>query len=147
PLFAVIPSVLVGGPLALLAMLFPALFGGLLIFFRRWMAALTVLSMNSTFYVLQDWFSAHLLNSWWGTPQALWLSVSAVTLLGTLWAWRRHARQLSDGPAASSPPGKGELITLLVFSAIALCGMAWGGRRMLARPDLFDKLLLTICAG
>lgn len=35
PLFAVIPTVLVGGPLAVLAMLFPALFGGLLLVLRR----------------------------------------------------------------------------------------------------------------
>ena len=36
-----IPTVLVGGPLAVLAMLFPALFGGLLLVLRRWAVALT----------------------------------------------------------------------------------------------------------
>src|SRR5262245_25249898 len=38
PLFAVIPTVLVGGPLAILAMLFPAVFGSLMLVLRRWTA-------------------------------------------------------------------------------------------------------------
>ncbi len=89
-LFAVIPTVLVGGPLAILAMLFPAVFGGLALVMRRWMAALTVLSLNSTLYFLQTCCVRWLIGSWWGTPQALWLTMSVVTLLGILWAWRRH---------------------------------------------------------
>src|SRR5262249_40406921 len=86
PLFAVIPTVLVGGPLAVLAMLFPALFAGLVLVLRRWAVALTVLSVDSTLYLAQQWFLPRLLASWWGTPAALWLSISAVTLLGILWA-------------------------------------------------------------
>src|SRR5262249_38705682 len=37
PVFGVIPTVLVGGPLAILALLFPAVFGGLTLFLRRWL--------------------------------------------------------------------------------------------------------------
>ncbi len=101
-LFAVIPTVLVGGPLAILAMLFPAVFGGLALVMRRWMAALTVLSLNSTLYFLQLWCVRWLVGSWWGTPQALWLTMSVVTLLGILWAWRRHV----DFVAAEIVPGE-----------------------------------------
>ncbi len=105
PLFAVIPSVLVGGPLAILAMLFPAVFGGLTMVLRRWMAALTVLSLNSTLYLAQNWCMRWLAGSWWGRPEALWLTMMVVTLLGVLWAWRRHvaalaARMEENQPAA-----------------------------------------------
>ena len=68
-LFAVIPTVLVGGPLAILAMLFPAVFGSLILVMRRWMMALSVLSLNSTLYVLQNWYGHRLAGSWWGTPR------------------------------------------------------------------------------
>ena len=95
-LFAVIPTVLVGGPLAILAMLFPAVFGGLMLVLRRWMAALSVLSLCSTLYVLYAWCGPRLAGSWWGTPLALWLTMTIVNLLGILWAWRRHLASLTS---------------------------------------------------
>jgi outer membrane protein assembly factor BamB len=94
PPFAVIPTVVLGAPLALLALLFPAVLGGLILVLRRWAAALTVLSANSTLFVAQTWFAPRLLLSWWGTPLALWLAMTVVTLLGVLWAWRRHVAGL-----------------------------------------------------
>jgi outer membrane protein assembly factor BamB len=103
-LFAVIPTVLVGGPLAILAMLFPAVFGGLMLVLRRWMAALSVLSINSTLYLVQDTCRRWLAGSWWGTPLALWLSMSIVTLLGLLWAWSRHVAAMGE----PRPSGSGE---------------------------------------
>ncbi|HTU22847.1 MAG TPA: PQQ-binding-like beta-propeller repeat protein [Gemmataceae bacterium] len=95
PVFAVIPTVLVGGPLAILAMLFPAVFGGLILVMRRWMVALSVLSLNSTLYALQTWYGPRLAGSWWGTPLALWITMMIVTVLAILWAWRRHVAILA----------------------------------------------------
>ena len=97
PVFGVIPMLVVG-PLALLAMLFPAVFGGLMLVMRRWTTALTVLSINSLLLFLQDWFNAYLLTSWWGTPAALWLMMSLVTLCGALWAWRKHIFRIAPSP-------------------------------------------------
>jgi len=114
PPLAVIPSVVVGGPLALLAMLFPALFGGLLLVLRRWMAALTVASINSMLYMVYSEFSSVLEDFSWldpvfkflglnparcdrflqnlhlEQPLVLWVLMLLVTLAGTIWAWRRH---------------------------------------------------------
>ena len=98
PVFGVIPMLVVG-PLALLAMLFPAVFGGLMLVLRRWTTALTVLSINSLLLFLQDWFNAYLITSWWGSPAALWLVMSLVTVCGALWAWRKHTARLA--PMAS----------------------------------------------
>ncbi len=91
PPFAVIPSVAIGGALSLLAMLFPTVFGGMTGQLKRWTAFLGVASLNSTLLFLHDWFGAQLQDSWWGTPTALWLSMTGVTLLGLLWAWYRHS--------------------------------------------------------
>ncbi len=143
PPFAVIPTVLVGGPLAILAMLFPAVFGGLILVLRRWMAALTVLSVNSTLYLAhQKWFAPRLLSSWWGTPLALWLSMAVVTLLGVLWAWHRHALR----PTAEGPRRAG-VITLLVLSLVSLAGAAYWLPGSLARLDVWDKMLVMFAGG
>jgi outer membrane protein assembly factor BamB len=143
PPFAVIPTVLVGGPLAILAMLFPAVFGGLILVLRRWMAALTVLSVNSTLYLAhQKWLAPRLLSSWWGTPLALWLSMAVVTLLGVLWAWHRHAAR----PPAQAPRWT-EVITLVVLSLLSLAAAAYWLPWSLARLDLWGKVLVMFAGG
>jgi outer membrane protein assembly factor BamB len=104
PPFAVIPTIGIGGPLAILAMLFPAVFGGALVVFRNWVALLTVASINSTLLVVYLWFGRSLGVSWLGTPQGLWFAMLLVTLAGTLWAWRRqlHTPQIPAQHQASS---------------------------------------------
>lgn len=167
-LFAVIPTVLVGGPLAILAMLFPAVFGGLMLVMRRWMAALTVLSLNSTLYLLFDWCGRWLAGSWWGTPSALWLTMTVVNVLGLLWAWRRQmifvppqlaipsvadptaiATSPQPGTVSARPPrgGLGELIALVVLSVACLATAAFTLPYTLAPLDLWGKMLLTFSAG
>jgi outer membrane protein assembly factor BamB len=143
PPFAVIPTVLVGGPLAILAMLFPAVFGGLILVLRRWMAALTVLSVNSTLYLAhQSWFAPRLLSSWWGTAAALWLSMTVVTLLGVLWAWHRHAAR----PTAEAPR-RAEVVTLMVLSLFSLAAAAYWLPHAPARLGLWDRTLVMFAGG
>jgi outer membrane protein assembly factor BamB len=101
PPFAVIPSVAIGGVLSLLAMLFPTVFGGMTGQLKRWTAFITVASLNSTLLFLHDWFGARLQETWWGTPTALWVSMTGVTLLGLLWACYRHAT-MSKATAATA---------------------------------------------
>jgi outer membrane protein assembly factor BamB len=148
---------MVGGPLAILAMLFPAVFGGLTLVFRRWMVALSVLSLNSTLYLAQDWCRRWLAGSWWGTPAALWLTMTVVTLLGILWAWRRHAvlvaaesRSPSVTPPSGQPVakrGRTELITLGVLSMAFVALAVFSLPHSLAELDLWDKTLLMFAAG
>jgi outer membrane protein assembly factor BamB len=130
-LFAVIPTVFVSGPLAILAMLFPAVFGGSMLVLRRWMAALSVLSLNSALYLLYSWFGHRLASSWWGTPPALWLTMTVVNVLGFLWAWKRHVASLAaeyrwlpnsagETPARKAEVGWSEIITLGILGTVCL---------------------------
>ncbi len=124
PLFAVIPSVAIGGLLSLLAMLFPAVFGGLTGQFKRWMAVISVVSLNSTLLWLQDWLGSWLQGSWWGSQTALWVTMTIITAVGVLWAWRRQMGELS-----SLSRERYEAILLLILSAsgillFAFC-MTW----------------------
>jgi outer membrane protein assembly factor BamB len=143
PVFAVIPSVLLAGPLALLAMLFPVVFGGLMLVLRRWAAALAVLSLNSTLYLLWEWGGRYLLGSWWQTPAALWVVMSAVTLVGLLWAWRRSLGQA----VSTGPPGKAEAVTLALLSLAALGGLWYWLPRPLGALGLWDQTLVTFAGG
>jgi outer membrane protein assembly factor BamB len=176
PVFAVIPTVLVGGPLAILAMLFPAVFGGLMLVMRRWMVALSVLSLNSTLYLVHDWCGRWLAGSWWGTPLALWLTMTVVTLVGLLWAWRRHVALIAtesetqpvaiqhppshadimaittkpaaaNAPARGAGPGRVELITLGVLSVACLGIVAFSLPHSLTQLDLWGKTLWMFSAG
>jgi outer membrane protein assembly factor BamB len=117
PVFAVIPSVLIGGPMAVLAMLFPTVFGG----WKRWLAVISVACTVSTLYFIQWLFSGMLAGSWLGSVSALWLGLALTTLIGAGWAWRRHlARRRASEFNSEAPPGKIELAVLLILSVVGL---------------------------
>jgi outer membrane protein assembly factor BamB len=147
-LFAVIPTVFIGGPLAFLALLFPVVFGGLMLVLRRWLAALSVLSVNSSLYVLQEVCRRWLADSWWGTPAALWVSMAVVTLLGLLWAWRRQVFSIAvDNQKQGRTPSGVELITLGILSVLCLILATLTLTRSLGPLDLWGKTLLMFSAG
>jgi outer membrane protein assembly factor BamB len=103
PMFAVVPSVLIAGPIAILALLFPTVFGGLALFLRRWLVVLSIVSLNSTLFMLHDWLRLWIQNSWWASPLTLWVTMTLITLAGVLWAWRRHLAALHKEAQAAHP--------------------------------------------
>ncbi len=145
-LFAVIPTIFVGGPLAFLSLLFPVVFGGLMLVLRRWLAALSVLSVNSTLYILHELCRRWLADSWWGTPVGLWLTMTVVTLLGILWAWRRQISFAFASGSARAPSGV-ELITLTILSVLCAILAAIALASFSGPMDLWDKMLLMFSAG
>jgi outer membrane protein assembly factor BamB len=118
PSVGVIPTVLVGGPLAMLAMLFPAVFAG----WKRWLVLLSTAATSSTLLMLKWWFLDRLPNSWWATDLALWMAMTTVTVLGIGWAWGRHLGRIQQGEAPAQP-GRAELIVLLVIAMLATSGL------------------------
>ena len=138
PLRGVIPTVLVGGPLAMLALLFPAVFGG----WTRWLVLLSIGGTISTLYFLQDWFADALVGSWWGSQNALWTAMSILAIIGVCWAWGRHLRRVQFGEAPLIA-GVVELSTLLVVSHLGLIGFVVC--RFLGHSP-FQPLLLPVTA-
>lgn len=131
PVFAVIPSVMVGGPLAVLAMLFPTLFGG----WKRWLAFISVVCTTSTIYLLHWWLGTSLHGTLWERPLVLWLALTTVTFLGCVWAWVRHARLVeaagnggTSGQPAVQAPGKVEVTLLVILSLVGLTVLGYGWR-------------------
>jgi outer membrane protein assembly factor BamB len=151
PLFGVIPTLGVGAPLAILALLFPTVFGGVFILFRQWMALITVISLNSTLIFLNIWLSPMFRSSWWSTDAALWIVMTACTFACLLWAWRRQLNALASGEPEAPP--KTELIILVVMalSCIGATVVTWWMAKVVSWSDagwtLTVVLALSILAG
>lgn len=148
-LFAVIPTIGLMGPLAILAILFPTVFGGVLILFRQWTAFITMFSINSMFYMWLLWKGAAQLDgTWWGTDVGVWMIITGVTFLCTLWAWRRQLHNLSQGVDALDSPARTEFIVLSTLAATCLAFIA--GTLYFAPPpatDIVWNLTLVLTAG
>lgn len=120
--FAVLPSLFTVGPMALLAWLFPATFGGLAIFLRRGIVLCSVLATISTLYLAQASLRSVLAGTWAATPSAFWVAAAGVASAGLLWSLVR-ARNI---PRSAVRPGPGSLV-LLGFLSLASVGVAVEG--------------------
>ncbi len=127
PTVAVIPTVGLFGPLALLAMLFPAIFGGLALWLRRWFVVFSVASLASVLYILRAWYGHSVRDSWWGTSIALWTVLAGLGLGGCIWAWVRYRLAVRAGRAELFQPGTTDcgLLGLLAVAGIGLVIFHW----------------------
>ncbi|MEK6261275.1 MAG: hypothetical protein AABP62_21955, partial [Planctomycetota bacterium] len=116
---AVMPTVLLGGPLALLALLFPAVCGGLTLFLRRWRAFLSVLSICSTAYLLHGWFCSYLFDSWWESQLQLWFCMALIAAVGLMCHRRKDAAEI---PRATA----GDVLVLGLMAFFCVFGLLWG---------------------
>src|SRR5262245_61291917 len=110
----VIPTLGLGGPLAILAILFPGLFGGALLVFRSWVPLLTVAGVNSTLLVIYLWFGRSLEDTWLGVPLDLWFIMTLVTIAGAIWSWHRQVRNMPAGQTSGVRPTRSEQVILWV---------------------------------
>jgi outer membrane protein assembly factor BamB len=147
PVFAVIPTLGLGAPLAILALLFPSLFGGVLTLFRRWTAFFAIISVVSILYLLHGWLAKDFRAYWWSTTAGLWLALALITALGVLWALRRHVTFLQDEQRLEAPRRTERLVlVLLSLSCAAAVGLYWLlGENLSA--DTTWQLLLVASAG
>lgn len=132
-LVAVMPTVVVGGPLALLALLFPAACGGLTLCFRRWRVPLTVLSTCSTFYLLHSWFYSYFFDSWWESQLELWFFMALTAVVGLM-----YQRQNSRLKSAAGILPAGEIFILALTAVCCIGGVLWGVR---FRASVFGNYL------
>jgi outer membrane protein assembly factor BamB len=147
-LFAVIPTLGLAGPLAILAILFPTVFGGVLILFRQWTAFIAMFSINSMLYMFYWWNAAKWEGSWWGSDVGIWCVMTAVAIACCLWGWRRQLHNLSQGADALETPSRTEFVVLSVLALTCVAFIA--GTRHFAPPpatDILWNLTLVLAAG
>jgi hypothetical protein len=132
PLFAVIPSFVLVGPLALIAALFPGVFARLAVGMKRWRAFLVVASLNSTLALVYFAFTSYL-PKWVPSgrafaPQSVTLYFTLIAVAGLVWAGRRYRRMAATEPDVTAPPSRAELYTLAgltAFAAVCTLLTAW----------------------
>lgn len=126
PLFAVIPSFVLVGPLALVAALFPGVFARLAVGMKRWRAFLTVASLNSTLalvYFAVATYRPHWLPAGWAFgPVAVAAYLTLFALVGLVWSGRRYRTMAAAEPDVTATPARTEILTLAgltLFAALA----------------------------
>lgn len=122
-LFAVIPSFVLVGPLAIIAALFPGVFARMAVGMKRWRAFLVVASANSTL-ALVYWVVYTYRPTWLActpllSPRAFTMYLTAIALAGLVWAGRRYRRMAVEEPAVTGAPGTTELYSLAGLTAFA----------------------------
>lgn len=130
-LFAVIPSTVFVAPLAVLAAIFPATFGGLAGGFRRWRAFMMVVSVNGLLAAVYFFTQKYLPDQWWASPTAFTALLLGVAFLGLLWAGRRYRSSVAADPAETDPPAWKDVFALLGFAAasvVIVFAVVYGGQ-------------------
>jgi outer membrane protein assembly factor BamB len=121
--FAVIPSLVLFTPLALLAALLPAVFGHWLQTLKRWSALLGIGTVSSSLYlasfVLREPYKGH----WWTSPAAVWTALAITATAGTAWAWRRWRKAPVGDVLANSRPQVKEHVLLGLLSLTGVWSM------------------------
>jgi outer membrane protein assembly factor BamB len=123
PVFGVIVGLPAGGIIGALALLFPAVFGGLAILMRRWAALVSVVFTNSTLYMARVWFAEDVRGYWWGSWEVLWTTMILLTGMGAVWAWVRQLRFLDPDSNEAPMPERTEKVSLGVMSVAGLAGI------------------------
>jgi outer membrane protein assembly factor BamB len=119
-LFAVIPTVVILGPVALLAAVLSAVLGRVHSGLRCWSVLFAVAAMDALLYLVHFAFREAWRDSWLGSPFALWMMLTSTTLAGAVWAWRSTRMAAAPERLAGLRPGLGAVVGV---GAIALLGM------------------------
>jgi outer membrane protein assembly factor BamB len=118
--FAIIPSVVILGPVALLTALLSALLGRAHSGWRRWSVLFAISATDAILYLVHFVFRADWRDSWLGSPFTLWMMLTSTTASGAVWAWKSSRRAALPELAAALRPGLGAFIGVGV---IALTGL------------------------
>src|SRR5262245_26887146 len=134
------------GLIAALAALFPALFGGMALLMRRWVAALSVASLVSLLAAVFLYFPKWL--AWTGLKSlgGLWLTGAIIATLGALWAIHRYRRAIRGGKGDDYQPRYLDRIGLTVMTVLAAGGLAYAilsGDSLRESPWL-EVVLITV---
>ena len=124
PLFAVIPSFVLVGPLAIIAALFPGVATRMAVGMKRWRAFLVVASVNSTLSILYFFLQSSIPERWAVNSRVFTGTLLLSTAVGLFWSGRRYRRLAAEEPTVTGVPARHELaalagLTLLVGLIVA----------------------------
>jgi outer membrane protein assembly factor BamB len=119
-LIAVIPSVIILGPIALLAAVLSAVLGRVHGGLRRWSLLLAIAAVDAGLYLVHFAFREDWRESWLGSPFTLWMVLASSTLTGALWSWMSSRRETPSERSAHSRPGRGALIGVGMIGLLGL---------------------------
>jgi outer membrane protein assembly factor BamB len=118
--FAVIPSVVILAPAALVAALLSAILGRVHSGWRRWSVFFAVVASDAVLYVVHFAFREDWRDSLLASPTTLWTMLTSTTLAGAVWAWKSSRRASLSELSCAARPALGMLLSLGV---IALAGL------------------------
>jgi outer membrane protein assembly factor BamB len=118
-LFAVIPTVIILGPVALLTLLLSAVFGRLHSGLQRWSVLFAVAATDAILYLVHFACREAWRDSWLGSPFTLWILLTSTTVAGVLWAWKNSRLESATERWAGLNPGRAALVILAI---VALTG-------------------------
>jgi outer membrane protein assembly factor BamB len=146
PIFGVAPTFLLIGPLALLATLFPTVFGGLALLMKRWMVALSACCTLSTIYFLHAWFIGRLESTWFGAISALWLTMGLFSAVSAVWSARRYRKAIEAGDNETYMPRRWDRIVLgvLSVSGIVIVAVAITTKKSLLSSPWLDLVAFSV---
>ena len=129
------------GLIAALAALFPALFGGMAVMMRRWVAALSTASFVSIIAALANYFPHWI--AWSGIKSlgTAWIVGSVLAGIGGLWAGYRYRRATREGRIDEYQPRFLDRIGLLVLIVLAAGGLTYA---IFANESLRDSPWLEL---
>ena len=152
PLFGVIQLPFLG-LIAALAALFPAVFGGLALFMKRWVAVLSTSGIVSMVAAVPVIFPAWAAKQWIYTPAGLWLSCAFLFAAGAHWSAYRYRKSLTSADPEIMQPRRFDrrAIPLLAFAGIVslLIGLQFATGIWMSdywRWALAGTVGFTICA-
>src|SRR5262249_29990497 len=120
PALAVIPSLLIVPPLALLGLLLPTIFDGWVSTLRRWRVLLLIATLNCRLYGVHFVVRDEKKEWWWATPATLWVTLTLLAAAGVIWARQRRWAVPPADPASDPKPQLNEHVVLGLISAAGL---------------------------
>ncbi len=136
------------GLIAALAVLFPALFGGLALMMKRWVAALSIASAVTIFTSLFLYFPHWIRWSGLTTFSRVWFFCAILSAVGAMWAGRRYRQAKKQNKADNFQPkyiDRAGLVCLLVVVGGLLLTAVLFKWSLLESPFL-ESLLLAVPA-
>lgn len=137
------PTVFVGGPLALICLLFPTVCACLILYLRRWGPLLTVVSLCSTVCLLRRWFYTQLFDSWVESECVMWMFLMTIALFGLI--RQRRVELVSFGIAG--PASRNELLVICLMIAACISGMIFWSSALEVYGHFVTVLTIGLTSG